>query len=148
MDFTPQTSFPGSAVSPQQRADHLEMIAERFCGGLLPELKPIWFAFPLSERKTLASGVMGAGDTRFFDALSWPAETELLVLVDPLPRALFRATLASIRDYLHARQPSEDYDLCVFPPSLAWCIAITHLQLGGMIDVFGIGDLPMLTENE
>jgi|ERR1035438_1921805 hypothetical protein len=39
---------------------------------------------------------------------------------------LRRTTPIEAADYFSAREPWEDYDVCLFDESLEWCVGITH----------------------
>ena len=39
---------------------------------------------------------------------------------------VFVATPQEIINYLSARQPWEDYDICLFDENMEWCIGLTH----------------------
>lgn len=39
---------------------------------------------------------------------------------------VWETNIHSVQHYLDIKNPWEDYDLLVFPPNLAWCIAVSH----------------------
>lgn len=39
---------------------------------------------------------------------------------------VWETNINSVQHYLEIKNPWEDYDLLVFPPNLAWCIAVSH----------------------
>ncbi len=66
-------------------------------------------------------------------------DTQLFVYFEYLDE-VYIASIDEIRRFIRCRAPWEDYDLYIFPESLEWCIAFTHLQMSG-IDVYITGEV-------
>ena len=63
----------------------------------------------------------GVEDSRVFESAQFLSVPEVLVLFE-YPREVFVASPESVANFIKSKEPWEDYDICVFPRSLVWCV--------------------------
>jgi hypothetical protein len=63
---------------------------------------------------------------------------EQLYVLFEYPQKLFKSSPIDIIKFVSSKQPWEDYDICIFPASLIWCIGITHNDRIYLVDDIGL----------
>lgn len=79
----------------------------------------------------------GIEDSRVFESARFLSVPEVLVLFE-YPRELFVASPVSVVEFIKAKAPWEDYDICVFPRDLMWCVGLTHNDKIFVVDKSGV----------
>ena len=118
---TEQTPLPGYTVDPKEMARILPSFLAKY---------------RLNKKKTsvpTACILDGPERRDIFDADYFRSERATYFLFEH-PRRLHSATARELKAYLQARQPWEDYDICVFPADLEWCIGLTHNESILLVD--------------
>jgi hypothetical protein len=130
-DWTP---CPGEVIPVEEAAPITAAFERRFrvcTEGRHPKV-PTWVTFDaLSSRRA---------SLRVLKTRSIPDDAPVFLYFEG--RELRRTKMGDVRRYVAALEPWEDWDLYVFDASLAWCIALTHPQMGNQRLVIVAGTLP------
>lgn len=116
------TPVPGEVLSKEEAAPIIAAFERRFrinTQGKHPKV-PTWVAFDTSESRR--------ANPDAFESTSIPNDTHVFLYFEG--RELRRTKMADVRHYVASLEPWEDWDLYVFDARIAWCIALTHPQMG------------------
>ncbi len=53
---------------------------------------------------------------------------------------MIRTTAPAVLQFLKAREPWQDFDVCIFDDEISWCVALTHNDEAKRVRLVNYGD--------
>lgn len=110
------TPMPGRRVPDAEAHDLIVALEKRF-----RRKDPL----RIPSNLPLACSIIGRKDPDYFTTAEFLRLENVLFLLEGAS-LLFEASSKDVNEYFQRREPWEEYDICVFDRTLAWCVGMTH----------------------